>query len=107
MLFLGQNGEDNSNNKFSDCINLFNYGFSNFSYKKLYDAGSVYKVVKPSNASSETKELNLVLEDSITVLVENSNYDTELVPTVNLDKLKAPIKKDSIVGTISYDVLRY
>lgn len=100
-------GAENSNDKFTDCINLFDYGFSNYSYKKLYDAGSVYKVVNPSNASSETKELNLVLENSINVLVENSNYDAELEPHVSLDKLKAPIAKGSVVGTISYDVLRY
>ena len=58
-VVLGNENDNGNNNKFGDCINLFNFGFSNYSYKKLYEKDSVYKVVKPSNASSETKELNL------------------------------------------------
>lgn len=100
-------GADNTadSNKFNDCISLFNYGFTNYAYKKLFAKDSVYKVVTPRNASSKTKNLNLLVEDDINVLVKMSDYDMDFVPDVNFnDKFKAPIAKDSVVGTISYDV---
>lgn len=106
-VVLGNENDNGDNNKFSDCINLFNFGFSNYSYKKLYEKDSVYKVVNPSNASSETKELNLIVENDVNVLIKNSDDSDALVPTVNLDKLKAPISKGSVVGSISYNVNRY
>lgn len=106
-VILGNDYDDDTNNKFSDCIHLFDYGFSTFSYKKLYNKDSVYKTVNPNNASNDTKNLDLLYENDIMALVKISDYDQELVPTVNLDKLKAPIEKGSVVGTISYDILRY
>ncbi len=106
-VILGNENDSNSNNKFNDCINLFNYGFSNYSYKKLYEKDSIYKVVNPSNASSETKELNLIVENDVSVLMKISDDSSSLTPTVNLDNLKAPITKGSVVGSISYDVARY
>lgn len=107
-VIMGAVSDNNSNNRFNDCISLFNYGFENYSYKMLYSKDSVYKVITPRNATSKTKNLNVLVEDDINVLVNKSDYDTNPVPTVNLDsKLKAPITKGSVVGTISYDILRY
>ncbi len=103
-------GADNTadSNKFNDSINLFNWGFKNYTYKTLYEKNSVYKVVTPKNASSKTKNLNLLVENDIDVLIESSNYDTSLVPEVSFNNdLRAPITKGSVVGTISYDILRY
>lgn len=102
-------GADNTtdSNKFNDCINLFNYGFENYVYKTLYSKDSVYKVITPSNASSKTKDLNLLVESDIKVLIKKSDYDVNFVPTVTLDNTTAPISKGSIVGSISYDILRY
>lgn len=108
VVIMGAVSDNNSNNRFNDCMTLFNYGFENYSYKTLYSKDSVYKVVTPRNADSKSKDLNILVEDDISVLVNKSDYNTNFVPTVNLDsKLKAPIAKGSIVGTISYDILRY
>lgn len=107
-VIMGAVSDNNSNNKFSDCINLFNYGFENYSYKTLYSKDSVYKVISPRNADSKTKDLNVLIENDINVLVKKSDFDTNFVPNVRLDnKINAPIAKGSVVGTISYDILRY
>ncbi len=107
-VILGAANDSNANNKFSDCKTLFDYGFNNYAYKTLCSKDSVYKVITPSNASSKTKNLNLLFENDINVLVKKSDYDVNFVPDVNLnDKIKAPITKGSVVGTISYDILRY
>lgn len=103
-------GADNTavSNKFNDCISLFNYGFDNYTYKRLFSKDSVYKVVTPHNASNNTKNLNLLIEDDINVLIKKSDYDLNFTPDVLIDsKIRAPITKGSIVGTISYDILRY
>lgn len=107
-VIMGAVSDNDSNNRFNDCITLFNYGFENYSYKMLYSKDSVYKVINPRNATSKTKNLNVLVENDINVLVSKADYDINPVPIVNLDsKLKAPITKGSIVGTISYDILRY
>ena len=107
-VIMGASNDNNSSNKFTDCISLFNYGFENYSYKTLYSKDDVYKVIAPKNADSKTKNLNVLVENNINVLLNNADFDTTFVPTVNLDSnLKAPISKGSVVGTISYDILRY
>lgn len=107
-VIMGTVSDNNSNNKFSDCINLFNYGFENYSYKTLYSRDSVYKVISPRNADNKTKDLNVLIESDINVLAKKSDFDTNFVPDVRLDNnIKAPITKGSVLGTISYDILRY
>ena len=95
-------------NKFKDCISLFDFGFNNYTYKKLHTKDSVYKVITPRNADSKTNSLNVLFEDDINILMKKSDYDTEIIPEVDLnDKIKAPISKGSNIGKISYDILRY
>lgn len=107
-VIMGAANDNSSNNKFTDCITLFDYGFENYTYKTLYSKDSVYKVVTPRNADSNTKNLNVLVEEDINVLVKKDDLDTNFVPDVSLDSnLKAPIAKGSVVGTISYDILRY
>lgn len=106
-VIMGAENNDTSN-KFNDCISLFNFGFSNYAYKTLYSRDSVYKVVNPKNASNKTKNLNLLIENNINVLIEKSDFDTDFVPEISYNNnLMAPITKGSVVGTISYDILRY
>lgn len=106
-VIMGAENNDTSN-KFNDCISLFNFGFSNYTYKTLYSKDNVYKVVSPKNASDKTKNLNLLVENDINVLIEKSNFDMDFVPEISYtDNLMAPITKGSVVGTISYDILRY
>ncbi len=105
-VILGANNDVNTNtNKFNDCISLFDYGFENYSYKVLKQKNSVYKVISPSNASSETKNLNLLFENDITVLMNTADSDTEIVPDVELpEKIYAPISKGDVIGKVSYTV---
>lgn len=106
-VIMGAENNENSN-KFNDCINLFNFGFKNYTYKTIYSKDSVYKVVTPKNASNKTKNLNLLVENDINVLIEKSNYDTSFEAEISFnDNFRAPITKGSVVGTISYDILRY
>lgn len=92
-------------NKFNDCISLFEYGFENYTTKKLCEKDAVYKVITPSNATKETKDLNLLYENDIHAFIKTSELNNEFSPEVELDKkIKAPITKGSVVGKISYTI---
>lgn len=99
---------ETAKNKFADCISLFNYGFENYQYKRLYKANDVFKVISPRNASSDTKNLNVLVENDIGILTKSDDLQTSFNPTVDLNEnMKAPITKGSVVGKISYEYLRY
>lgn len=103
-VVLGADNNENSN-KFKDCTSLFEYGFNNYTYKTLYEKDSVYKVISPFNASGDSKNLNVLFENDVNVLIKKSDANVNFIPEVNLDsKLKAPISKGSVIGNISYSI---
>lgn len=92
-------------NKFNDCKTLFEHGFNNYTNKLLCAKDAVYKIVNPRNASSKTPSLNVLYENDINVFINNSDFNKDFSPTVELDnKLKAPIAKGTVVGKISYTI---
>jgi len=94
-----------NNNRYNDAKTLFNYGFDNFSKKHIIKAGSTIKTIDVKNATSSTKNLNLVAETGINTIVTNDKLNDTIEPQINLNEhLQAPIKKDSIVGTATYTV---
>lgn len=93
------------NNRYNDAKTLFNYGFDNFSKKDIIKAGSTIKTIDVKNATSSTKNLNLVAETGINTIVTNDKLNDTIEPQINLNEhLQAPIKKYSIVGTATYTV---
>ncbi len=107
-VILGANNDSNSNNKFTDCKTLFDFGFDNYSYKTLHLKDDVYKVINPRGATRETKNLNVLFENDVNVLIDKSDTNVEFLPDVELDvNMKAPIAKGDVVGKISYSILRY
>ncbi|MFR1777864.1 MAG: D-alanyl-D-alanine carboxypeptidase family protein [Clostridia bacterium] len=93
------------NNRYNDTKTLFNYGFDNFSKKDIVKSGSTIKTIDVKNATSATKNLNLVAETGINTMVTNDKLNDTIEPQINLNEhLQSPIKKDSIVGTATYTV---
>ena len=105
-VVLGAGSDNETNiNKFASAINLFEYGFNNFSNRVLCSKNSVFKVVNPKNASKDTNSLNILYENEISVLVNNSLNSLDLSPEVELDdKISAPITKGSVIGKVTYTV---
>lgn len=88
-----------------DCKTLFEYGFNNYSLKNIVNSGSVQKTIKVENATKDTRSLDLVIDKDINALVSN-DYDISNITTniVLNDNIQAPISKDSILGTITFNV---
>lgn len=105
-VVLGSGSDNDANtNKFADAINLFEYGFNNFSNRVLCEKNSVFKVINPKNATKENNSLNILYENEISVLVNNSLNSLDFSPEVELDeKISAPITKGSVIGKVTYTV---
>lgn len=94
-----------SDNRYLETKMLLNYGFENFSLKQFAVKGLSIQTVSVKGATRKTKKLNLVLDKDIYIAVPN-NMDTNTikqqvdVPT----KIKAPIKENDVIGTVSYNL---
>jgi len=105
VILGAEQTENGLSERYLDCKTLFEYGFETYSKRKLYDKNSIYKEITISNGTKETKNLNLIVENDLSVLIKQDDYNTELLPTVELNEpLKAPIMQGDVVGTLSYTV---
>lgn len=91
--------------RFSDCKTLFDYGFEHYTYKTLQSSGNIVKTIEISNATKETKQLDVSVKDDITALLSSDMKLEDLEPTIELDsELKAPIAENKVIGKISYSI---
>lgn len=97
-------GSDDISSRYEDCIKLFDYGFNNYSYKKLVDAGSIIKTVEVNGATKETKTLNIIAKDNINVLTKNNVNINSLEPQIQINNLSAPIAEDTVIGKLTYSI---
>lgn len=105
-VILGSERNSNGVSKrFSETKQLFNFAFDNYSFRLVKSKNTVLKQIEIDNATYDTKKLDLLMESTINVLVDNDNLYTSIVPEISLkDNLKAPISKGDIVGTVKYVV---
>ena len=94
-----------SDNRYLETKNLLDYGFKDFSYKKFATKGNSIETVVVKGATNDTKKLNLILDNDITITVKNdldiSTIEREIQTQ---DKIKAPIAKGTVLGSVTYTV---
>lgn len=105
VLLGAEATETGLSGRYTDAINLFNYGFENYKIKNFLDANTVIQELQIKNATKETKILNVVAKDSLSTLLP-ANYDvTNLQYSIELkNDILAPIAKDSVLGKITYNI---
>lgn len=104
VLGAGQN-DDGLSSRYLDTINLFEYGYDNYTLREVIKTGGVIQTTNVKNATRDTKKLDAVVANDISVLIKISEKDCTLLPEVYLNEnLKAPIKKGDIIGTVKYTV---
>lgn len=106
VVILGaQRTENGLSGRYLDCKNLFNYAFENYKTYTINEKNSTLKQIKVQNATSSTRNLNVIVEDDITLLLKNDTNISSITPTVEINtNLEAPISKNTVIGTISYNV---
>ena len=118
LIAIIMNSEDP--NRWLDARNLFEYGFNNFSINTLQKNGDVVETAGLTNNNKlNGNTLDVIVKEDIANYMLNSDvenvekvikYNDDLVAENKDDSsetavtLKAPISKDSEVGTIKYEL---
>lgn len=94
-----------SNSRYEDSEAILEYAFDTNTIRTIAEAGTNIQTVTVKKARKEDKKLNVVLEKPITAVVKVENEETPIEPQINLtSKIKAPIKKGTVLGTVSYEI---
>lgn len=96
---------NNLSAKFIDTKSLFNYGYNNYTIKKIREQNAIATQIEIENGTKETKNLDLLLSNNISVLISQDNLETEFSPNIEIqENLKAPIAQGQIIGKITYTI---
>lgn len=93
--------------RFLDCITLFDYAYNNYETKAFKKANSVIETKEIENATKETKNLDILIEDKLDVLCKKTEDLESIKPKITYSQdfeFIAPIKKNTIVGKIEYEI---
>ena len=106
VVILGAERTENGlSGRFIDCKNLFNYAFENYTTHVINEENSVLKQVKVSNANIFNNNLDVIIKDKITLVLKKDTDISTITPTIEINSdLTAPISKNSVIGTITYNV---
>lgn len=97
--------EDGKSGRYMDSINLFNYGFSNYKTQEIATASTVIDNITIDNATKDTKNLSLLLKDSITALTPTNLDLNKLNYSIDLNEnISAPIAEGDKLGKITYNI---
>ena len=105
VVLNGGTTSNGLNSRYVDSKKLFNYGYDNFTLTKIIEENTVVDTIEIENGTKETKNLDLIIDKSITVINNKSlNVDT-VIPEIKLNEnLEAPITAGTKLGTIKYKV---
>lgn len=96
---------NNLSGKFIETKSLFQYGYENYTIRKLREKDAIITQTEIKNGTKETKNLDLLLSNDITVLINQSELNTDFSPEININNnLSAPISRGQVVGSITYNI---
>ena len=105
VVLNGGSTDDGLNSRYVDAKKLFEYAYDNFTLTKIIEKGSVVQTIEIENGTKETKNLDLVIDETITVINNKSIDMNSVIPEINLrETLEAPISAGETIGTIKYKV---
>ena len=98
-------GAKTSDSKFSESKKMIDYAYDNYTLTKLHEKNAVITNIEVDKATKDTKNLDLLISDEITVMNNKSITVDQMTPVIKLnDEITAPIKAGDEIGTISYNV---
>ena len=94
-----------SNSRFSDTRTLYEYGYSNYSLKNIVNENDVITNIEVANATKDTKNLDLLIDKTISALIKNSDENENLEPEIVLNSdISAPIEEGAVLGEVKYSI---
>ncbi len=96
---------DDTSTRFTDTKLLYEFGYNNYSIRNLLNENDIVTQIEIKNATKDTKYLDLLSNNSISVLLDNDITKEEIPFEITLkDDIKAPIEQGDKLGTVSYTV---
>jgi len=84
---------------------IFDYGYNNYTIRKLREQNAIATQIEISNGTKETKNLDLLISNDITALIPQDDLETEFSPEIEIDEnLFAPISQGQVIGKIVYNI---
>lgn len=94
----------NSDERNISVKTIFDYGFDKYENEEIAKAGENIQTIDIKGATSDTKKMNAVLEESVVALMDSEkDYTIQAQVQIN-ENLKAPIAKGTQVGTVKYEI---
>ena len=90
-------GVDTSDNRTSDTVKLLNYGFNSYKLSTIYQKNKVIDEVRVEKGKND--RVKIILMDDATELLNINDKSKNYTINVKIDKIIAPIKKGSKIGT--------
>lgn len=91
--------------RFDETKYLYEYGYSNYLIKNIVEQSSIITQIQVSNGSKDTKNLDLLITETVPVLVKKSEINNEFTPEIILNEnISAPIEEGTILGKVKYTV---
>ncbi len=105
VVLNGGTTKDGLNSRYVDSKKLFEYAYDNFTLTKIIEKGSVVQTLEVEKGTKETKFLDLVIDETITVVNNKSIDMNSVIPEITLKEIiEAPISAGDTIGTIKYKV---
>lgn len=100
-------GEDTKENRNSDTISMMEYGFSQYGVSNIYNTEESMGEIIINN--SKKKNIKYYLACDVNIISSKGNRNIDYKINTKLFDVKAPIKKNSIIGSFSimYDNTEY
>ena len=100
-----ENTQVSQQNRYSDTIQLLEYAYNNFSIKKIVNKDDIITQIEISQATEDSKNLDLIAVDDIKCFVSNNYVLNNIEPKIKYSKaLTAPIAKGAVIGTATYNI---
>ncbi len=92
-------GAPDSKCRFKEVSSMFNYGFANYTTKKIIDSSSPLDITV-NVVGGKTKNLQVCPKNSLYIFAHKNDKKAVEIDFLPLEKIKAPVNKGEIVGKL-------
>ena len=93
-----------NDDRFNVTRSLYDYAFANYELKNVINQDDVVTNITVNGASSNTRNLNLLISETIPALVETGS-NIKLTPIIELNNnISAPISQGDVLGKVTYSI---
>ena len=90
--------------RYIDTKKMYDFAFKNYLFRTVKSKNAIIDTVEVPGGTHDTKKLNVIIDSTISALINSDDAYTSFVPTITLNELSAPISQGQVIGNISYTI---